>query len=130
MPIEGIDGEWLWRHVGIEADCSVDPVNGEDIQGNVLAEDVDGVLGPCKQMVIIPLVFHDDAVDIDAVVVFFPGVQIEDCCDRGHGVASLWCDYSDKSLVALGTGIVGRVIVGIDAMAIIAFEIFHSYLRS
>ena len=75
MHIEGIDGEWFWRHVGIEADGSVDPVNGEDIQGNALAEDVDGVLGPCKQLVIIPLVLHDETVDVNTVVVL-AGMQL------------------------------------------------------
>ena len=34
--VEGIDGEGFRGHVGIEADGSVNPVDGENVQGNAL----------------------------------------------------------------------------------------------
>lgn len=59
MHVEAADGEWLWRHVGVQADGSMVSVDGQHVQDNALAEDVDGVLGPCVQVIVVTVVFHD-----------------------------------------------------------------------
>ena len=44
-------------------------VDGQDIQGYALVEDVDGVLGSGVQVVVVPTMLDDDAVDVDAAAV-------------------------------------------------------------
>lgn len=58
-------------------------VDGQDIQGNALGEDVDGVLGPGVQVVVVPLMFHDETADVGPVVVLVD-VQLELWDDRCH----------------------------------------------
>jgi len=85
--VEGIDGEWLWRHVSVESYGSMLSVDGQDIQGYALAEDIDGVLGSGVEVIVVPLVLHDEAVDVDAVFVLV-NVQLEARGDRCHGHCS------------------------------------------
>ncbi len=73
MHVEGVDGEWLWKHVSVEADGSMLSVDGQDIQGDGFTENVDGVLGAGVQVVIVPVVLHDEAVEVDTFVVQVSG---------------------------------------------------------
>jgi hypothetical protein len=41
-----------------------------------LAVGIEGLLGPSVEMVIVPLVFHDEAVDVDTVLILL-GVQLQ-----------------------------------------------------
>ena len=58
-------------------------VDGQDIQGNALAENVDGVLSSGVQVVVVAVVLHDEAVDVDAVFILV-NVQLEGRDDRCH----------------------------------------------
>lgn len=69
MHVERIKREWLRRHISCESHSSMLSVDGQDIQGNALAEDVDGVLGSGVQVVVVPVVLHNEAGDVDAAVV-------------------------------------------------------------
>ena len=62
-------------------------VNSQDIQGDTLGEDVNGVLGPGVQVVVVAVVLHDEAVDVDAAVVLV-NMQLEARDDRCHGHCS------------------------------------------
>ncbi len=109
MHVEIVDGEWFWRHVGVEPDDSMLSVDGEDIQGNALAEDIDCVLGPGVQMVVVPVVLHDEAVDVDALFVQV-GVQLEGRGDRGHGHWSSSFEIEKPDTLWSGSGVMIRMV--------------------
>ena len=84
---------------------------------------MDGIAGSSVELIVIAVVLHDKAVDVDAIgIVLLAGEQLDCWFDRGHGVTSLGCDDSDMSLVALDTDIVGRVMIGINGMATVTPE--------
>jgi hypothetical protein len=62
-------------------------IDGEDVQGYRLREDVEGVLGSGVQVVVVAVVLNDEAVDVDAAVVVV-GVQLEVWGNRCHSHCS------------------------------------------
>jgi hypothetical protein len=82
--VVGIDWEEFWGHLGIEADGSMLSVDGADVPGYRLREDVDGILGAGVQLVIVAFVLRDETADLDSVLVLM-NVELECWGDRCHG---------------------------------------------
>lgn len=66
------------------ADLSMLSINGKDVEGYRLAEYVDCVFGPGVEVIVVALVLHDEAVEVDTVV-FLVDVYLEFRCDHCHG---------------------------------------------